>query len=88
MLDKPEVLAAVTERPRFLPWELTSLYFSESYWEAWAQPAETHSCLVPHPLAVQHHLDKYINNSEQKILLVEVGAYKGGGERTVCVISG
>ena len=21
MLDKPEVLAAVTERPRFLPWE-------------------------------------------------------------------
>ena len=28
MLDKPEVLAGVTERPRFLPWELVTVTYS------------------------------------------------------------
>ena len=28
--------------------------------EAWAQPAETHTCLKPHPLAVQHPVTLYV----------------------------
>ena len=27
MLDKPEVLAEVTEQPRFLPWEINTIQF-------------------------------------------------------------
>ena len=43
MLDKPEVLAEVTERPRFIPWEFDTpnyAYMSEI-------DALDHSAMIP-----------------------------------------